>query len=159
MKKQKVIELVLCDIRSVYNVGAIFRTADAIGVSKIYLVGITPAPIDRFGKIRGDLAKSALGAEKNIKWESVPKISPLLKKFKKEKYQIIALEQSENSKDYKKIKPKEKNVVVLGNEVKGISESVLKKCDVVAEIPMNGKKESLNVSVACGIVLFGVFDN
>ena len=152
------IELILPDIRSTYNVGAIFRTADAIGVSKIYLVGITPAPVDKFGRPRNDIAKSALGAEKTIPWVSVLNILPLITKLKKEGFQIIAVEQSDTSIDYKKIKPGKKVAVILGNEVKGVSEKVLKKCDAVVEIPMRGEKESLNVSVSCGIALFGMFD-
>ena len=152
------IELILPDIRSTYNVGAIFRTADAIGVSKIYLVGITPAPVDKFGRPRNDIAKSALGAEKTIPWVSVLNILPLITKLKKEGFQIIAVEQSDTSIDYKKIKPGKKVAVILGNEVKGVSEKVLKKWDAVVEIPMRGEKESLNVSVSCGIALFGMFD-
>ena len=152
------IELILLDIRSTYNVGAMFRTADAIGVSKIYLAGITPAPTDRFGRPRSDIAKSALGSEKTMPWESIKNVTPLLTKLKKTGFQIIAIEQSKNSVDYKKITPNPKVVVILGNEVKGIKDTILKKCDIVAEIPMRGKKESLNVSVSCGIALFGIFD-
>lgn len=157
-KTDKKIELILLDIRSTYNVGAIFRTADAIGVSKIYLAGITPAPIDRFGRPRSDIAKSALGSQITMPWESVKNITSLLTKLKKNKFQIIAIEQSKNSIDYKKITTKENVVVILGNEVKGIPEKILKKCDIVAEIPMRGDKESLNVSVSCGIALFRIFD-
>ena len=157
-KDQKQIELILLDIRSTYNVGAIFRTADAIGVSKIHLVGITPAPVDKFGRARNDIAKSALGSEKTMPWDSVVSISPLITKLKKQGFQIIAVEQSKKSVDYKKITPNQKVAVILGNEVNGVSESVLKKCDIVAEIPMRGEKESLNVSVSCGIALFGLFD-
>ena len=145
-------------IRSTYNVGAIFRTADAVGISKIYIVGITPAPFDRFGRPRTDVAKAALGAEKNIAWESVKMILPLVRRLKKEKYAIIAIEQSEQSIDYKKVRMTGNVAFILGNEVTGISKSVLKACDVVAEIPMNGKKESLNVSVAAGVALFRMLD-
>ena len=127
--------LILPDIRSTYNVGAIFRTADAVGISKIYLVGITPAPLDRFGKVRSDIAKSALGAEQTVNT-------------------IIAIEQSERAVDYKKVRLSGPTAFILGNEVTGISQSVLAKCDVIAEIPMHGMKESLNVSVATGIALF-----
>ena len=159
MKTDKIqVELILLDIRSTYNVGAIFRTGDAIGVSKIHLVGITPAPIDRFGKPRSDIAKSALGSQISMPWNAVKTIAPLIAKLKKEGFQIIAIEQSKNSVDYKKITTNSKVAVILGNEVKGIPENVLKKCDIVAEIPMRGQKESLNVSVSCGIALFGMFD-
>jgi len=153
------IYIVLPDLRSVYNVGAIFRTADAIGVSKIFLSGTTPAPIDRFGRSRKDFAKSALGSEKSVAWEYAKNISAVLKKLKAEKFQIIAIEQAKNSIDYKKVAPKDKCVVIFGNEVCGLSKSVLKYADVIAEIPMRGKKESLNVSVSAGIVLFRWFDS
>ena len=146
--------LILHNIRSVENVGAIFRTADAAGINKIYLVGYTPAPLDRFGRKRKDLAKSALGAEEFVKWEQKKNILPLLTKLKQEKYYIIAIEQDKNSVDYKKVKIGEKNVFVVGAEVEGLPQNILKKCDIIAEIPMKGKKESLNVSVATGIALF-----
>jgi tRNA G18 (ribose-2'-O)-methylase SpoU len=150
--------LILNDIRSVENVGAMFRTADAGGVEKIYLVGITPAPVDRFGRKRNDLAKSALGAEEFVTWEQVKTTLPLIKKLKKDGFQIIAIEQDEKSVDYKKVKTKEKNAFIVGTEVTGIPKSVLKHCDIVAEIPMRGKKESLNVSVSLGIALFRILN-
>jgi len=157
MKNNKVI-VILYNIRSVYNVGSVFRTADAIGVSKIYLTGYTPAPLDRFGRERKDIAKSALGAEKVVSWEQFKKTDLLFSKFKKEGFDIVAVEQSENSIDYKKFKPKRKTAFLFGNEVRGISKSLLKKCDKIIEIPMKGKKESLNVSVSAGVVLFRVLD-
>lgn len=150
--------LVLHNIRSVYNVGSIFRTADAAGVSKIYLTGYTPAPLDRFGRPRKDIAKVALGAEKTVPWEHVPNIKPLLKKFKKEKTTIVAIEQSKNSINYKTFKPTNGAALILGNEVGGIEKTILKECDHVLEIPMRGKKESLNVSVATGVVLFRILN-
>jgi tRNA G18 (ribose-2'-O)-methylase SpoU len=152
MNKQQNI-LILHDVRSVENVGAMFRTADAAGINKIYLTGYTPTPIDRFGRKRKDLAKSALGAEEYVPWEhrSLP---ALLRSLRRGKFQIIAIEQDEKSIDYKKIKTKSKNAFLLGTEVSGIPKDVLEKCDVIAEIPMHGKKESLNVSVAAGIALF-----
>ncbi len=150
--------VILYNIRSVYNVGAIFRTADAAGISKIYLVGYTPAPLDRFGRARKDLAKSALGAETTVPWESVKTIAPLLAKLKKNGYEIVALEQDENSIDYKKYKAKKKTALILGEEVRGIPKNILKECDVVIEIPMHGQKESLNVSVATGIALFRILN-
>lgn len=148
--------VILHNIRSVENVGAMFRTADAAGVDKIYLTGYTPAPIDRFGRKRRDLAKSALGAEEFVNWEQKINISTLISKLKEENYQIIAIEQAKNSVDYKKVKLKKRNAFIVGAEVTGIPKNILEKCDVIAEIPMRGKKESLNVSVALGIVLFQV---
>ncbi len=148
--------LILNDIRSVENVGAMFRTADAAGIDYIYLVGYTPAPVDRFGRKRQDLHKAALGAEEYVPWEQGKSITTLIKKLKKNGCQIIAIEQAPNSVDYKKVKTKPMNAFIMGNEVDGISKKVLSLCDVVAEIPMRGKKESLNVSVACGVALFGI---
>lgn len=153
-KKQNI--LILHNIRSVQNVGAMFRTADAAGINKIYLTGYTPAPLDRFGRKRKDLEKSALGAEEYVFWEQRKSISPLLTKLKGEKYLIIGIEQAKNSIDYKKIKLQKKNVFIVGAEVKGIPKNILKKCDIIAEIPMRGKKESLNVSVALGVALFRI---
>jgi 23S rRNA (guanosine2251-2'-O)-methyltransferase len=148
--------LILHDIRSAQNVGSLFRTADAVGISKIYLSHITPAPTDRFGRARTDIAKTALGAEKNIPWESYKDIIPLIEKYKKEGYKTIAIEQSSNSVDYKTIKPGEKILFILGNEVDGLPKEVLEVANIVAEIPMAGNKESLNVSVAGGIALFRI---
>ena len=156
--------LILHNIRSVENVGAMFRTADAVGIDKIYLTGYTPAPLDRFGRKRSDLVKSALGAEKFVAWGQKKNIFSLLAKLKKDKFLIIGIEQAENSIDYKKVSArggpaygwKRGLVFIVGAEVVGIPKNVLEKCDIIAEIPMRGKKESLNVSVALGIVLFGV---
>src|SRR3989338_7011612 len=150
--------VIIHNVRSVVNVGAMFRTADAAGIDKIYLTGYTPAPLDRFGRKRRDLAKSALGAEEFVPWEQKKNIIPLLKKLKKKKYFIIAIEQDEKSVDYKKVKLKNKNAFIVGPEVTGIPKNVLQKCDVIAEIPMKGKKESLNVSVAFGIALFRILN-
>jgi tRNA G18 (ribose-2'-O)-methylase SpoU len=155
MRKKKV-HLWLQDIRSVYNVGSIFRTADASGVDKIYLVGTTPTPIDRFGRIRRDLGKVALGAENNIPWEYYSDWKKLFLKLKKEKINVVALEQEEKSVDYKKFKIENNLCLILGEEVNGISKEILKKVDTVIEIPMRGKKESLNVSVAAGVALFRI---
>lgn len=155
-KNQKENIVILHNIRSVSNVGAMFRTADAAGINKIYLTGYTPAPLDRFGRKRKDLAKSALGAEEFVPWEQKKSIFPLLSKLKKEKYLIIGIEQDKKSVDYRKVRGGEKNAFIVGAEVTGIPKNVLEKCDIIAEIPMHGKKESLNVSVALGIVLFRV---
>lgn len=150
--------LILNDIRSVENVGAMFRTADAVGIDKIYLTGYTPTPLDRFGRKRGDLAKSALGAEEFVSWEQKKSISTLITKLKKEGFQIIAIEQDKKSIDYKKMKIKNKNAFIVGAEVTGIPKNILAKCDIIAEIPMRGKKESLNVSVALGVALFRILN-
>ena len=148
--------LILHNIRSVENVGAMFRTADAVGISKIYLIGYRPAKLNRFGKKRKDLAKSALGAEEYVNWEQKKNLIAIVHRLKQEKFLIIGIEQDKKSVDYKKIKLKEKNAFIVGMEVFGIPKKVLKKCDIIAEIPMRGKKESLNVSVALGIALFQI---
>jgi tRNA G18 (ribose-2'-O)-methylase SpoU len=152
--------LIIHDIRSVVNVGAMFRTADAVGIDKIYLTGYTPTPLDRFGRKRGDLAKSALGAEEFVSWEYKKSLVALLKKLKQEKYLIIGIEQDKKSIDYKtlRLRSGQKKVFIIGAEVTGIPKNILKKCDIIAEIPMRGKKESLNVSVACGIALFRILN-
>lgn len=152
------ISLILYNLRSAHNVGSIFRTADAIGVSKIYLIGYTPSPTDQFGRVNKEIAKTALGAEKTIEWESVEDIFALLKQLRASGCQLLALEQSPNSIDYKKVKLEEEVAIILGKEVEGIEPEILKECDVVAEIPMRGGKESLNVSVSAGVALFRWLD-
>ncbi len=150
--------LILHDIRSANNVGSLFRTSDAVGISKIYLSQTTPCPTDRFGRYRSDIAKTALGAEKTILFEEYSDIFEILEKYKNKGYKSVAIEQSENSVDYKTISKSEKMIFVLGNEVSGLESKVLDSVDVVAQIPMFGKKESLNVSVAGGIALFRILD-
>ena len=162
------INLILDNIRSIHNVGSIFRTAETLGISKIYCIDTTPTPLDRFGNKRKDFAKVSLGAEDSIKWEHVENNGittneslKLIKKLRKQGYKIVALEQANNSVDYKDIKiKKEENVaIILGNEVDGVSKDLLKASDVIAEIPMKGKKESLNVSISAGIFLYRLLDN
>ena len=155
--KNKVI-LILHNVRSVVNVGAIFRIADSAGVSKIYLTGYTPTPLDRFGNKRRDFHKSALGAEDYIEWEQHKGYSQVLKNMRIKKMKIIALEQRNGSVDYKKVKVNGPVAIIVGNEVKGLSKSILNMADKVAEIPQRGKKESLNVSVALGIFLFRILN-
>ncbi|MEN9582972.1 MAG: hypothetical protein RL641_926 [Candidatus Parcubacteria bacterium] len=163
MKKSKIslkrqVALLLENIRSAENVGSIFRTADAAGVLHVYLAGYTPAPTDRFNRPNAKIATRALGAEKNIPWTSVARAGSLVTKLKKSRWQIVAIEQSPKAVDYKKVKIGENVLFVLGNEVDGISKSLLEKADIVAEIPMHGKKESLNVSVATGVALFRILN-
>ena len=150
------VAVLLHNIRSTHNVGSIFRTSDALGVSKIYLSGYTPTPVDKFDRPRRDIGKVALGAEKNIGWEYIDNPVKIIKKLKKENWQVIGLEQSDKSVDYKKVKPKTSFLFIVGNEVDGIEENILKLCDSVAEVSMKGEKESLNVSVAFGVSLFRI---
>lgn len=135
------------------------RTADAIGASEIIFGGYTPGPVDRFGRVRKDFAKSSLGSEKSLAWKFAPDSFKELNLLKKKGVFLVAVEQSKKSVDYKDIKlPKGRVAVILGNEVDGLPKKILSLADVVAEIPMCGKKESLNVSVASGVVLYRLFD-
>jgi tRNA G18 (ribose-2'-O)-methylase SpoU len=148
------VAVILLDIRSSENVGSIFRTADAAGVSKLYLTGYTPAPLDRFKRKNTKLAKAALGAEEFITWEAAPDVAELITNLKKDGWFVAAVEQHAQSVSYDSFSPPEKTAYILGNEVEGVPEAVLRQCDAIVEIPMAGKKESLNVSVAAGIILF-----
>jgi|TARA_Y100000310_G_scaffold122869_2_gene121626 tRNA G18 (ribose-2'-O)-methylase SpoU len=153
-RRQKDISIILHNIRSAKNVGSIFRTADAAGVSCIYLTGYTPTPLDRFGRKRPDIAKTALGAENAISWEYSRNPSSVIQKLKQVDTSVVAVEQHKDADDYKKFELSTSTTFVFGNEVSGLSPALIKKCDRVIEIPMHGDKESLNVSVAAGIVLF-----
>ena len=160
--KDRDIIAVLHNVRSVHNVGSIFRTADAAGVRKIYCAGITPAPLDRFGRPRADLAKVALGAEKNVAWEAARSTAALLARLRKDGYALLALEQDKHSIPYDKIPVairRRKLCLVLGDEVRGLPRSLLARADRVLEIPMRGKKESLNVAVAFGIAAYALTNN
>lgn len=147
--------LILHNIRSVQNAGSLFRTSDAFGVAKIYLSGFTPTPMDRFNKPRKDFIKTSLGAEKTVPWEYQKSAASVIKKLKDEGYAVVAIEQAQKSLDYtdpaayrgKKV------ALLLGNEVRGVDARTLQLCDRSVEIPMVGKKESLNVSVAGALVI------
>lgn len=149
---------VLDNLRSVYNVGSIFRTANAAGVEKIILCGTTPTPLDKKGARRSDFAKVALGAEDTVMWEYKEDTVEALKALKQDRYYIVAFEQDNNAIDYKEITLKEKQKVafVVGEEVAGIKVDRLSLCDVIAEIPMLGTKESLNVTIAFGIGVYRI---
>lgn len=149
--------VVLHNIRSLHNVGSIFRTADAAGISKIYLCGITSKPIDEFGRPREQLTKVSLGAEKYVEWEYCKSTVRLMNKLKTQGYKILAIEQLKKSILYFRLNVKgqlSNIVLVLGSEIKGLPNSILNRADKILEIPMKGKKESLNVSVAFGIIAF-----
>lgn len=158
LSKNMELVAVLHNIRSLHNVGSIFRTADGASIKKIYLCGITPAPVDVFGKPIQKLTKVSLGAEKSVEWEKVFSTARLIKKLKKDGYKVLAVEQSKNSVPLNKI-PKSyilnsRFCIIVGNEVNGLPSSVLKLADKILEIPMRGNKESLNVSVAFGIAAY-----
>lgn len=142
--------LLLDNIRSLFNVGAIFRTADAGGINKIILAGITGKPDNE--KVK----KVALGAEESIPWEYHHQAWRVVEKLKKKGFQIVALEQTKESLPYDKFKPKFPLLLIVGNEIKGVSKSLLKRADKIIHLPMAGKKESLNVAVATGIAIYEI---
>lgn len=150
--------VLLHNIRSAHNVGSIFRTADAIGITKIFLSGYTPAPLDRFKRPVKEIAKTALGAEQAIPWEQYENPFSLILTLKEQGFTVVAVEQDEKSIDYKAFQPTQKTLIVMGEEVGGISEELRNACDAFVEIPMHGTKESLNVSVAFGVATYGMFD-
>jgi tRNA G18 (ribose-2'-O)-methylase SpoU len=144
--KKKEFYVICQNIRSLFNVGAIFRTSDAFGVDKIYLTGITGRPP------RKEISKVALGAEEYIPWEYHRQPAKLIKKLKEQGASIVALEQVKGrSVNLNTWKPKFPMALVLGYEPKGLPKALIKLCDEVVEIPMYGKKESLNVGVAFGV--------
>lgn len=140
--------IILDNIRSAYNVGSIFRTADGAGVTKIYLCDYTPTPENP------KVTKTSLGAEKAVEWEYYKQTGRLLLKLKKEGVRLVALEVAPEAQNIFKYKPRFPLALVVGNEVRGVGKNVLKYADDILEIPMHGKKESLNVSVATGIALY-----
>lgn len=144
--------ILLDNVRSVHNVASIFRTASVAGYKKIFLFGNTPTPIDRFGMERDDFKKVSLGAENHIDWKHFKTMDKILKEI--EGFNIISIEQTAKAIPYNDYKYKGKNVLIFGEEVKGVSEAFLQRSDVVLEIPIYGEKESLNVSVCAGIILF-----
>ena len=144
--------VVVDNIRSSENVGSIFRTSDALGITKIFLCGISPTPALRTGGPDNEkLTKTALGAEKTVAWEYHKQTWRLLETLQKQGVFITVLEQTSKSISLDKFSPKFPLAVASGLEVKGVSPSVLKRVDAIIEIPMLGKKESLNVAVAFGI--------
>jgi len=148
--------LVLDNVRSSHNVGAIFRTADAVGISKIYLLGYTPTPTDRFGRPNEKLLKTALGATTTVAWEAVPDAAVLVTALRVEGVYVVAVEQTPRaislfSAEYPNDRPV---AFVVGNEIEGVSPVVCDLADMVVELPMLGTKESLNVAVSAGIVLY-----
>lgn len=155
-KNKKEVILVLHNIRSTHNVGSLFRSADGAGVAQIVFSGFTPDPVDRFGRPRGDIAKTALGAENTVPWTRVTDLYDFLKQKKKERFLISAIEQDKKSISYKKAKKFKKQILILGNEVDGIEPELLSFVDQIIEIPMAGTKESLNVSIAGAVVIFEI---
>lgn len=142
--------VILPNIRSGHNVGAIFRTADGAGVNKLYLTGYSPCPPHT------QVDKVSLGAEKFVLWEYRKQTGKLLKELREMGYNIVALEQTKGSKNIFGWKPSWPLALVLGNEKTGVPKTLLKYCDEAIEIPMAGKKNSLNVSVAAGVAIYRI---
>jgi len=146
------------------NIGSIFRTADATGVSKIFLCGISGTPPrsgfsawrKNLATLHPKIAKAALGADQTIPFEYHAQTWRLIQKLKKEGVQIVALEQGRHAVDYRKFKPTFPLALIVGNEVKGISKKVLASADDIIFLPMTGRKESLNVAVAFGISAYNI---
>jgi 23S rRNA (guanosine2251-2'-O)-methyltransferase len=144
------ISVLVDNVRSLYNVGSIFRTCDAAGVTKLYLTGFTPYPP------RKELEKTALGAIESVPWEYHHDALPLIAQLKSEGFKVVAVEQTEGARNYDSIGASELPVcLVVGHEITGVSSEVLNACDFAVQIPMYGVKHSLNVAVACGIAVYG----
>jgi tRNA G18 (ribose-2'-O)-methylase SpoU len=145
--------VIVDNVRSMHNVGSIFRTSDAFLVEKIYLCGITPTPPHR------EIQKTALGATESVDWQYVENTLDVINQLKKEGWTILALEQTTNSVmlDELKVEKGEKIAIVLGNEVDGVNQEVINLCHKAVEIPQFGTKHSFNVSVSCGIMLWQVY--
>ena len=160
--------VLLHNVRSTHNVGSLLRTADGAGVSKVCLTGYTPTPVDRFGRPQKDIAKPALGAELSVSWEYAKHPSSIIQRLRAEGWEIVGVEQDPRAFDYRGFSPKRPTLFIFGNEVRGLSRALRDECDMLVEIPMRGAmvrqahhprktgagKESLNISVAAGIILF-----
>jgi len=146
--------VVLDNIRSLNNIGSVFRTSDAFLIEKIYLCGITAKPPHK------DIHKTALGSTETVAWEYAENTSELLNKLKLKNVQIIAIEQAENATMLQNFKPEPDTTyaIVFGNEVKGVQQNVVDASDIVLEIPQYGTKHSLNISVSAGVVLWDLFN-
>ncbi|WP_428743533.1 RNA methyltransferase [Tenacibaculum sp.] len=145
--------VVLDNIRSLNNVGSVFRTSDAFLIEKIYLCGITATPPNK------EIHKTALGATESVDWEYIENTIELVKKLQAENVKVLSIEQAENSTMLDTFTPEtnQKYAVVFGNEVKGVQQEVVSASDICIEIPQLGTKHSLNISVSCGVVLWDLF--
>lgn len=145
--------VILDNIRSLNNIGSVFRTSDAFLVEKIYLCGITAKPPHK------DIHKTALGATETVEWEYTESTVELVEKLKADGVKIASIEQAENAEMLGEFKTQEdqKYAIVFGNEVKGVDQKVVSLSDTVIEIPQFGTKHSLNISVSAGIVIWDLF--
>ncbi len=134
--------------------GSIFRTSDGAGVAKIYITGYTPAPIDRFGRENTEIAKTSLGATHTVPYEVVEGITSVIRGLKEAGVQIVAVEQTDRAVNYTRFEYDGDVAFIFGNEITGVEKEVLEASDFHIQIPMSGAKESLNVSVCAGIILF-----
>ncbi|MDR2980192.1 MAG: RNA methyltransferase [Bacteroidales bacterium] len=152
-RKKTPLIVILDDIRSMNNVGSIFRTADAFAVEKIYLCGITATPPNK------EIAKTALGATESVEWEYEKEVLELVGRLKTEGWKTYVVEQTSNPIFLDQFQPKtdDKIAIILGNEVFGVNDQLLSAVDGALEIPQYGTKHSLNVSIACGIVIWELF--
>jgi 23S rRNA (guanosine2251-2'-O)-methyltransferase len=144
------IVVILDNVRSMHNVGSIFRTSDAFAIEKLYLCGITARPPHR------DIEKAALGATESVNWEYAADTLALINQLKTDGYTILSIEQAENSISLEKFqtKPNEKYAIIFGNEVDGVQQEVINASHACVEIPQFGTKHSFNVSVTAAIVLW-----
>lgn len=150
------------DIRSTHNVGSLLRTADGLGIQKVYFTGYTPYPTQQNDsrlphltrKLNAQIHKTALGAEKSINWERPSDVLKLIEDLKDDDHEVIALEQAKGSIKLPNYEPTSKVAILLGSEVSGIDDSLLAQCDEVVEIPMLGKKESFNVVEAATMAMY-----
>ena len=156
LAQKRNIEVALEDVRSAHNVGSVFRTADGVGVSHLHLIGTTSTPIDRFGRARADIAKVALGAEGTVPWTYHEDVAAFLAAVRAAQKTLIAVEQDSRAEDYRRFVLSGDAVFVFGNEVEGVSRELRNAANHIIAIPMHGQKESLNVSVAAGVVLFSL---
>ena len=145
--------VILDNIRSLNNIGSVFRTSDAFRIEKIYLCGITATPPHK------DIQKTALGSTESVDWDYAQSTLELVKKLQSKDIQVLSIEQAEKATMLHEFTPKknQKYALVFGNEVKGVSQEVVNNSDQVIEIPQYGTKHSLNISVSCGVVLWDVF--
>lgn len=150
--------LVIHNVRSSHNVGSLIRTADGVGVEEVILSGYTPGPYDRFKRPNKELIKTALGAHESVPVRHTDSIVEEMMRYKQEGWTIVACESGIQGMPYTAIPPCAAYVCIVGNEVEGLDEGVTQVADVVAEIPMNGTKESLNVAVAGAVLLFQLRD-
>lgn len=154
-------QVVLSDIRSIQNVATIFRSADGIGVSKIWLCGLTPGPLDKYGIVIPKFKRISLDAEETVKWAQSGDVTDVISSLKEEGRFVIGVETGDRAIEYTDIEMDEffENVVlVMGSETDGLSDEVMDLCDEILEIPMQGDKVSLNVAVAFSIAGFVVRD-